>query len=52
MQRVTSLKMQLDHMKERAQAFDEVVRSKIKDSNHIILEGSMTQPYDWTDHPF
>ena len=51
-QRVTSLEMQLDHMKERAQAFDEAVRAKIKDSDHIILEGSKTQPYDWTDHPF
>ena len=51
-QRVTSLEMQLDHMKERAQAFDEAIKAKIKDSNHTILEGGKTQPYDWTDHPF
>ena len=51
-QRVTSLEMQRVHMNERAQAFDEAVRAKIKDSDHIILEGGKTQPYDWTDHPF
>ena len=52
LQRVTSLEMQLDHMKERAQAFDEAIKAKIKDSDHTILEGCKTQPYDWTDHPF
>ena len=51
-QQVTSLEMQLDHMKERAQAFDEAIKLKIKDSDHTILEGGQTQPYDWTDHPF
>ena len=44
--------MQLDHMKERAQAFDEVIKAKVNDSDHTILEGGKTQPYDWTDHPF
>ena len=44
--------MQLVHMKERAQAFDEAVIAKIKDSDHGILDGSKTQPHDWTDHPF
>ena len=39
-------------MKERTQAFDEAIKAKIKDSNHTILEGGKTQPYDWTDHPF
>ena len=52
MQRVTSLEMQQVHMKERAQAYDEAVTAKIKDSNHVILEGGKTQPYNWTDHPF
>ena len=51
-QRVLSLEMEPDHMKERAQAFDEAIKAKIKDSTHIILEGSKTQPYDWTDHSF
>ena len=51
-QRVTSLEMQLDHMKERAQAFDEAIKAKIKDSDLTILEGGKTQPYDWTDHSF
>ena len=51
-QRVTSLEMQQVHMKERAQAFDEEISAKIKDSDHGILEGAKTQPYDWTDHPF
>ena len=51
-QRVTSLEMQTTHMKERAQAFDEAMRAKIKDSEHIILEGGKTQPYDWEQHPF
>ena len=51
-QRVTSLKMQLDHMKERTQAFGEAIKDKIKDSDHTILEGGKTQPYDWTDHFF
>ena len=51
-QRVTSLEMQPTHMKERAQAFDEAIRAKIKDSDHTILEGGKTQPYNWTDHPF
>ena len=51
-QRVTSLEMQPDHMKERAQAFDEAIKARIKDSDHTILEGGKTQPYDWTDHPF
>ena len=49
---VTSLEMQQTHMKERTQAFDEAVRAKIKDSDHIILEGGKTQPHDWTDHSF
>ena len=44
--------MQQVHMKERAQAFDKAVIAKIKDSDHVILEGGETQPYDWTDHPF
>ena len=39
-------------MKERTQAFDGATKVKIKDSEHIILEGSKTQPYDWNDHPF
>ena len=51
-QRVTSLEMQTTHMKERAQAFDEATKAKIKDSEHIILEGGKTQPYDWEQHPF
>ena len=51
-QRVTLLKMQATHMKERTQAFDEATKAKIKDSKHTILEGSKTQPYDWNDHPF
>ena len=38
-------------MKERAQAFDEATKAKIKDSEHIILEGCKTQPYDWEQHP-
>ena len=44
--------MQLDHMKERAQAFDEAIKAKIKNSDHTIYEGGKTQPYNWTDHPF
>ena len=51
-QRVTSIEMQSTHMKERLQAFDEAIKGKIKDSEHTILEGGKTQPYDWTDHPF
>ena len=52
-QRVTSLEMQLVHMKDRVQAFDEAIKAKIKDSDHIILEGGKTPPpYNWTDHPF
>ena len=51
-QRVTSLEMQLDHMKERAQAFDEAINAKINDSDLTILQGGKTQPYSWTDHPF
>ena len=51
-QRVTSLEMQTTHMKERAQAFDEATKAKIKDSEHIIMEGGKTQPYDWEQHPF
>ena len=41
-QRVTSLEMQLVHMKDRAQAFDEAIKAKIKDSDHTILEGGKT----------
>ena len=44
--------MQSTHMKERLQAFDEAIKDKIKDSEHTILEGGKTQPYNWTDHPF
>ena len=51
-QQVTSLEMQATHMKERTQAFDEATKAKIKDSEHTILEGGKTQPYDWSDHPF
>ena len=51
-QRVTSLEMQATHMKERTQAFDRATKVKIKDSEHIILEGGKTHPYDWNDHPF
>ena len=51
-QRVTSLEMQATHMKERTQAFNGATKVKIKDSEHIILEGGKTQPYDWNDHPF
>ena len=39
-------------MKERTQAFDEATKAKIKDSEHTILQGGKTQPYDWNDHPF
>ena len=35
-QRVTSLEMQTTHMKERAQAFDEATKAKIKDSEHMV----------------
>ena len=55
-QRVTSLERQATHMKERTQAFDEAkertqafdeaTKAKIKDSEHTILEGGKTQPYD------
>ena len=51
-QQVTSIEMQQGHMKERTLAFSEAIRDKIKDSDHIILEGGKTQPHDWTDHPF
>ena len=51
-QRVTSLEMQATHMKERTQAFDEAMKARIKDSEHTILEGGKTQPYDWNDHLF
>ena len=40
------------HEKERTQAFDEAMKAKIKDSEHTILEGGKTQPYNWNDHPF
>ena len=39
-------------MKETTLAFDEAIKDKIKDSDHIILEGGKTQHHDWTDHPF
>ena len=51
-QQVTSLEMQATHMKERTQAFDEAKKAKITESEHTILEGGKTQPYDWSDHPF
>ena len=51
-QRVASLEMQSTHMKERVQVFNEAIKAKIKDSEHTILEGGKTQPYNWTDHPF
>ena len=51
-QQVTSLEMQATHMKERTQAFDEATKANFKDSEHTILEGGKTQPYDWNDHPF
>ena len=51
-QRVTSLEMQATHMKERTQAFDEATKTRMKDNEHVILEGGKTQPYDWNDHPF
>ena len=38
-QRVTSLEMQSDHIKERAQAFDEVIKAKIKDSKPHYIRG-------------
>ena len=44
--------MQSTHMRERVQACDEAIRAKIKASDHTVLEGGKTQPYDWTDHPF
>ena len=50
-QQVTSLEMQQGHMKERTLAFNEAIRDKINDSDHVILEGGKTQPHDWTDHP-
>ena len=51
-QRVTSLELQVTHMKERTQAFDEATKMKIKDNEHVILQGGKTQPHDWSDHPF
>ena len=51
-QRVTSLEMQTSHMKERTRAFDEATKDKIKDGEHILLQGGKTQPYDWNEHPF
>ena len=51
-QRVTLLEMQATYMKERTQVFDKATKAKIKDSEHTILEGGKTQPYDWNDHPF
>ena len=49
---VTSVEMQATHMKERTQAFNEATKAKIKDSEHTILKGCKTQPYDWNYHPF
>ena len=50
--RVTNLEMQIDSTKSRLQEFDTAITDRLNDEAHIIIEGGMSQPYDWSDHPF
>ena len=51
-QRITNLELQEETNKRKLTAFDDAVKGYLRDYNHIINDGSKSEPYDWSTHPF
>ena len=51
-QRITNLELQEETNKRRLTAFDDAVKGYLRDYNHVLNDGSKSEPYDWSTHPF
>ena len=51
-QRITNLELQEETNKRRLTTFDNTVKGYLRDYNHVLNEGSKSEPYDWSTHPF
>ena len=51
-QRITNLELQEETNKWRLTAFDDAVKGYLRDYNHVLNDGSKSEPYDWSTHPF
>ena len=51
-QRITNLELQEETNKRKLTAFDDAVKGYLLDYNHVLNDGSKSEPYDWSTHPF
>ena len=51
-QRITNLELQEETNKKKLTAFDDAVKGYFCDYNHVLNDGSKSEPYDWSTHPF
>ena len=51
-QRITDLELQEETNKKKLTAFDDSVKGYLHDYNHVLNDGSKSEPYDWSTHPF
>ena len=51
-QRITNFELQEETNKRKLTAFDDAVKGYLRDYNHVLNDGSKSEPYDWSTHPF
>ena len=51
-QRIMNLELQEETNKRKLTAFDDAVKGYLRDYNHVLNDGSKSEPYDWSTHPF
>ena len=49
---ITDLELQEETNKRKLTAFDDAVKGYLRDYNHALNDGSKSEPYDWSTHPF
>ena len=51
-QRITNLELQEETNKRKLTTFDDAVKGYLRDYNQLLNDGSKSEPYDWSTHPF
>ena len=51
-QRITNLELQEETNKKKMTTFDDAVKGYLRDYSHVLNDGSKSEPYDWSTHPF
>ena len=46
------MELQEETNKRKLTAFEDAVKGYLCDYNHVLNDGSKSEPYDWSTHPF